>query len=47
MYRYLYKFTTSQKYLTTLNFFYFSSWVLFLMKQIKHQNVFIFYTKYN
>ena len=43
---FIYVYTTSQKYLVTLKKFYFSSRSVILMKQIKHHNVFIYYTKY-
>ena len=39
-------YTTGQKYLATLKFFYFSSKIFFFMKQVKHYSDFIYYTKY-
>ena len=46
-YIYIYIYTTSQKYLATPNFFLFLVLkMLYLMKQVKHYNYFIYYTKY-
>ena len=47
IYIYIYIYTKSQKYIATLRIFLFLILnVLFLMKQDKPHNVFIYYTKY-